>query len=190
MSSTLVCLPGAELELLVLAAGHRVCAAVDLESGALVQAHWPDPIQPLPPMALARARIGEGGQRVDPIRPEAVPLSRPPAPTGQMPRRRAERWLRPLLHPVDDHLFGLPGPTIPYWSLSGDRPSVALVAPATQPILVGNRCRFVWCRLRHELPVLPTARASAPPRPGRLVITLSAPRDGHCYKVVAGLLPG
>ena len=189
MVAALTRIAGAELELLVLAGGHRGCAAVDLATGGLVAAHWPEGVPPFTPFTLVRARLAEEQEELDPIRPEAVALSTAPRPVGSIPGRRAERWLRPLLHPPGEHLLRFAGTAAPYWTLSGDRPSVALVSPASRPIVVGNRCRFRWRNVVHTLPVLPTALPLAPPRPRRLLVSLSAPVAGHCYKVVAGLLP-
>jgi hypothetical protein len=182
-------LAGAELDLLVLAGGPRGCAAVDLATGALVHAHWPHGGRPLAPFAVVRGHLADEREEPDPVRPETLALRGSPRPVGNMARRRAERWLRPLLHPRSEHLLGFAGSATPYWTLSGDRPSVALVSPDSAPILVGDRCRFRWRHVVHTLPVLPTALSSAPPRPRRLLVSLSAPLRGHCYKVVAGLLP-
>ncbi|MDP9070568.1 MAG: hypothetical protein M3N68_04660 [Actinomycetota bacterium] len=189
MVAALTRLAGAELELLVLAGAHRGCAAVDLGTGALVHAHWPEGVPPLTPFTLARGRLADEQEDRDPVRPEAVALSTAPCPVGRIPGRRAERWLRPLLHPPGEHLLGFAGTATPYWALSGDRPSVALVSPASRPIVVGNRCRFRWRNAVHTLPVLATALPFAPAKPRRLLVSLSAPVAGHCYKVVAGLLP-
>ena len=83
-----------------------------------------------------------------------------------MPVRRAERWLRPLLHPRRQPLLGITGPAIPFWDLDGAHPSVAIVEPDRGPIVhegAGSpKCRFAWRGLWHELPltgpVLPGAR--------------------------------
>lgn len=182
-------LAGAELDLLVLAGGPRGCAAVDLTTGALVHAHWPGAARVRAPFAVVRGRVADEQVEVDPIRPETLALAGPPESVGRMPGRRAERWLRPLLHPPSEHLLGFAGSATPYWTLSGDRPSVALVSPDSAPIVVGDRCRFRWRGAVHTLPVLRTALWSAPARPRRILVSLSAPVAGHCYKVVAGLLP-
>ncbi len=182
-------LAGAEFDLLVLAGGPRGCAAVDLATGALVHAHWPDTAAVRRPFSLVRGRLADEQVEVDPIRPETVALAAAPQPVGRMPARRAERWLRPLLHPPSEPLLSFAGSATPYWTLSGDRPSVALVSPDAAPIVVGDRCRFRWRGAVHTLPILPTAALSAPTRPRRLLVSLSAPVAGHCYKVVAGLLP-
>ncbi|MDP9402740.1 MAG: hypothetical protein M3P85_05270 [Actinomycetota bacterium] len=185
-------LVGADVRLLVLAAGRQWCAAIDLGSGALVSAEWRAPAPAaLPRLSIVGARLagdgvdeGEG----DPMRPEAMTLAGPPQPIGRMARRRARRWLRPLLHPAAEHILGFAGPAVPYWTLTGERASVAVVAPPTPPVVAGGECRFEWRNTTHVLPVLPAALAACPPRPRQLLVALSPPRAGHCYKVVAGLL--
>lgn len=122
------------------------------------------------------------------MRPEAVSLAGPPDPVTTMSRRQAERWLRPLLHPRREHLLGFAGPAVPYWTLTGERASVAVVAPPQRPTVAGGECRFLWRNMVHVLPLLPTALATSPARPRRLVVALTPPRSGHCYKVVAALL--
>lgn len=181
-------LPGAEVQLLVVACGRRWCAAVDLDSGALLSVRWAGDPRSLAPLVLARGRVADDQGIADPMRPEDVVLREAPRPTGRMGRRRSERWLRPLLHPEGEHLLGFAGPAIPYWTLTGDRPSVAVVAPSSRPVVLGGTCRFYWRNAVHLLPVMPGALDSSPARPRRFLIALSAPRDGHCYKVVASLL--
>lgn len=182
-------LAGAEAQLLVLAGGQRWCAAIHLGTGALVSARWDHPVaSTLAPLTMARARVADDQGDVDPVRPEELVLDAPPRPVGRVARRRAERWLRPLLHPSGEHLLGFPGPAVPYWALTGTRPSLAVVAPAAPPVVAGGQCRFRWRNLAHTLPVLPQALDARPQRPRRLVVALSAPRAGHCYKVVAALL--
>lgn len=87
-----------------------------------------------------------------------------------------------------DHLLGFAGPAVPCWTLTGERASVAVIAPKTRPVVQGGECRFQWCDIPHVLPVLPAALADCPARPRRLLVALSPPRAGHCYKVVAGIL--
>jgi hypothetical protein len=189
MVAALTRIPNAEVDLLVLAGGHRGCAAVDLSTGGLVHAHWPEVVAPSSPFTLVRARVADDQDELDPTRPEALTLAGPPRPVGRLHQRRAERWLRALLHPAGEHLLGFAGSATPYWTLNGDRPSVALVAPPARPMVLGSWCRFRWRNVVHTLPILPTALPFAPPRPRRLLVSLSAPVEGHCYKVVAGLLP-
>lgn len=182
-------LAGAEVQLLVLGGGRRWCAAIHLGTGALVSARWPLPTdEPLEPLTLARSLVAPDQGGGDPIRPEDVALAGPPEPLGRTTRRRAERWLRPVLHPAREHLLGSPGPAVPYWTLTGTSPSLAVVDPPGGLRLDRGQCRFRWRNVAHVLPVLPGALDTAPNRPRRLVVTLSPPRAGHCYKVVAALL--
>lgn len=181
-------LAGAEIDLLLLAGGQRWCAAMQLDTGALVTARWEEPATGLAPLVIARARVATDQGDVDPIRPEEVTLDAPPRPLGHSSRRRAERLLRGALHPTSEHLLGIAGSATPYWALDGTRPSIAVVGPSPAPVVVGGLCRFRWRNLVHALPVLPQALATRPAHPRRLVVTLSAPRQGYCYKVVAALL--
>ena len=176
------------VQLLVVAGGPRWCAAIDLSSGALRLARWPRAGQPLAPYTLVRAEVAADQSAADPTRPEDVVLAAAPTPAGRVRRRRADRWLRPLLHPEGQDLLGSAGPDVPYWTVTPERPSVAVVALPRPPELIGDRCRFSWQRARYDLPVLPSARQWCPPRPRRVLVTLSGPRDGRCYKVVAALL--
>lgn len=182
-------LAGAEVQLLALGGGRRWCAAIHLGTGALVTARWAPPSDgPLGPLTLARGVLAPDQGGADPVRPEDVTLARPPEPVGRTSRRRAERWLRPVLHPDREHLLGSPGPAVPYWTLTGTAPSLAVVHPPGGIRVARGQARFRWRNVAHALPVLPTALDTAPHRPRRLVVTLSSPRAGHCYKVVAALL--
>ncbi len=181
-------LAGAEVQLLLLAGGQRWCAAMHVSTGALVIARWHEPAPGLAPFVLATAWVSDDQSEVDPVRPEEVTLEGPPQQAGHISRRRAERMLRAVLHPTTEHLLGIPGPATPYWTLDGTRPSIAVVAPSQAPVITGGQCRFRWRNLVHTLPVLPHALTTTPARPRRLVVTLSAPRRGYCYKVVAALL--
>ena len=181
-------LAGDEVELLLLAGGQRWCAAINLGSGALLSARWAEPATGLAPLLVARARVAGDPREIDPLRPEELALAGPPRPIGSAGGRRVEKLLRPVLHPTGEHLLGFPGPAVPYWTLTGSRPSVAVVAPADPPVVLGGQCRFRWRNVDHSLPVLPRALHRRPHRPRRLVVTLSEPRAGHCYKVVAAFL--
>lgn len=174
--------------MLLLASGQRWCAAIHLDTGGLFSARWAEPASGLAPLVVARARVAGDQGDTDPVRPEEVVLEGPPVPVGQASRRRAEKLLRPVLHPAGEHLLGFAGPAVPYWTLDGTRPSVAVVAPSPAPVLVGGRCRFRWRHVPHTLPVLPQALDTRPRHTRRLVVALSAPREGYCYKVVAALL--
>ena len=183
---------GVELSLLVLSVSALGLAAVDLASGAVVRtsAAVLEGLD-LHPYDVVRARLALDAEPLDPTQPEAVALAAPPRPQRRLAPRRADRWLRPLLHPERSHLLGFAGPSIPFWELDGSRPSVAIVeAPAV--VGVGNdgllRCRFLWRTLVHDLPVAVGRGASLPSEAGRVVVALTPPAEGHCYKVVTGLL--
>jgi hypothetical protein len=121
--------------------------------------------------------------------------------------------LRRLVAPGERHLLGFPGSSWPYWEFHGMRPSVALVVPARGPVLFRRRgddtvwARFGWPRSDHWLPVEDRRAVAAlwasrrdrlsgkalagalGYRPHSLVITVSRPRQGHCYKTVSAILP-
>ena len=161
--------PGAELRLLVLASSRRGLIGVDLDSGAFVRAHHPDR-DALAPFEVVAGRIADGEPFVSPHEPEAADLADAPQRVGRLTGRRAERYLRPLLHPSGTHLMGFPTPTVPYWTLEGDRPSVALLQPDAGPAVkqtpAGFLCRFAWRGADHDLPLarLTTKRGLRPNR--------------------------
>jgi len=190
--------------------------AVDLGTGALVRLRitWgegrePD-LVPFDVMDVAWAPDPEGD---DLAQPEAVTVDGVPASLGTVGGRRARRVLRALVVPVEKHLLGFPGSSAPYWEFHGMRPSVAVVVPSRGPLLFLRRqddtvwARFGWPRSDNWLPVedrraiaaLHGARRDRLSgkdlagalgfRPSFVVVALSRPRQGHCYKTVAALLP-
>ena len=186
--------PGTTLRLLVLAAAGDECIGVDVDSGALVRAAHPRSAAPPKLFDIVAAPIAESeDDDLEPALPEAVALDASPRRVGRMTRRRAEKLLRPLMHPPREPLLGIPGPAVPFWELTGSRPTMAVVEPDSPPSLVDAgpaqaerwRCRFQWRGAGQELPLL-----SAPLSPARrLLVALTPPVQGRCYKVVAGLLP-
>lgn len=206
--------PGAVLHVCVLAAGGPELVGVDIASGAFVRC--PDVSGPWRPLDVVRVPLGDGEPLWSPHAPETVEVGTgTPSVVGRLPARRAERLLRPLLDPPGDHLLGFAGPAVPFWTLAGDRPSLALVTPEAGPAVRtagpgqrGYRCVFRWRGRDHDLPLgdrrlarqLDNAgrwRAAGSAlasllgfRPGRVVVGLSPPHAGHCYKVAFGLLPG
>lgn len=208
-----VAVVGAELAMAVLAEEPDGCVAVDLESGAFVRAiHPPLPRDASPaPLDVVTAEIASPLDPPDAARPEAVQLAAAPTRTGRLTPRRAERYLQVLQHPAHGPLLGFSGVAVPYWTLSGDRPSVTLVEPAMGPQIrwgpAGYECRFAWQGTVHELP-LGDRRLAAwlwrhgvdrcagreltrhlGFRPQRLLVVLTPPADGYCYKQVSALLP-
>jgi len=153
----------------------------------------------------------EIANQVDTTPPEAADLADAPQRVGRLTGRRAERYLRPLLHPSGNHLLGFPTPTVPYWTLEGDRPSVALLQPDAGPAVkrtpAGFLCRFAWRGADHDLPLDDAVAAQRLERSGAtrftsgdlcrwlgfrphlMLVAFSPPHHGNCYKVVAALLP-
>ncbi|CAA9271005.1 MAG: hypothetical protein AVDCRST_MAG76-3372 [uncultured Acidimicrobiales bacterium] len=182
---------GVELTLMVLSVSALGLAAVDLASGAVVRtgSEILDSIT-LCPYDVVSARLAAGAEPLDPTQPEAVALADAPVPLRRLTPRRAERWLRPLHHPEWTHLLGFAGPSIPFWQLDGTRPSVAVV-PARATVRLDDgllRCRFLWRTLVHDLPVAFRRGTPLPNEAGRVVVALTPPFEGHCHKVVTGLL--
>jgi hypothetical protein len=199
--------------MVVLAQVPSGCAAVDVSSGSLVRAEYAgQPPRPLRPLELVKAVLGEDLFGPDPTQPEAVVLAGPPEPVGQVRPRQLKKLLAPLLLPEGAEPFGFPGSAARYWMVPGDRPSLALLRPEAPPTLVLRRdghpaCRFGWRRAQLELPLLDLTAGQALTDsglaglsgkllaqwlgfdPAYLVLALTPPRAGHCYKAVAGLLP-
>lgn len=150
---------------------------------------------------------------VDPARPEAVVAARAPERLGAAPRRRRVRRILDDLVVREGELLGFPGPACSYWALDGSSGSVALVEGGREVLLVRGRDRGEWrARFRvgsgvHDLPIVdrPVLQLLTGARRGQLsgtavaktigylpaylVVALSAPRHGYCYKVVTALLP-
>ena len=197
--------PGVTLELLVVAADGDHCAGVDLASGALVRAWSPEPVaEPLDPYDVVTVTLEVNADAVpDPSEPEALVLAGPPQRSRRMSGRRAEKLLKPLLHPKGRPLLGTPAPAVPFWERSPDHPSIALVEPEGTVSLWRDGsylgCRFGWQGHERELPCLDRRIARTMDRAGisrmaagkgdRLVISLTPPIDGRCHKVVEAILP-
>ncbi len=183
---------GVELTLMVLSVSNLGLAALDLASGAVVRTGTDrlDRVA-LRPYDVVSTRLAARAEPIDPTQPEAVSLADTPRPLRRLTPRRAERWLRPILHPEWAHLLGFAGPSIPFWELDGTRPSVAVV-PARAAMGIDDdgllRCRFLWRTLVHDLPVVAGRGAVVPNEAARVVVALTPPAEGHCYKVVTGLL--
>jgi len=201
---------------MVLSCSTDDTTAVDLSSGAVVRLRvdWGTEDEPgYAPFDLVDARLAADPQRDDLAQPEAVNVTGIPERVGTLGGRRARKLLKRLVAPPEQHLLGFAGAAAPYWEFHGMRPSVALVVPTRGPLLFRRRsddsvwARFGWPRSDNWLPVedrravasLWAARrdrlmgkdlASALGfRPHFVVVALSRPRSGHCYKTVSALLP-
>ena len=207
--------PGATVTLLILASGRHGGIGVDLDSGALVRARYRRPLTaPVRPFDVSTSIVSDGQDEPDPTRPEALVLEGPLERAGRMSGRSARRILRQLVQPPGKHLLGVPGPAVPFWTMTAaTRPSVVLVQPEKGPtvaLVPGDatpHCRFRWGGHDLDLPLqdrrLETwmtragqirlvgpglAQAIGGP-PAYLVVALTPPCGGHCYKVIAGSLP-
>jgi len=201
---------------MVLACSAEDTTAVDLNSGAVVRLRidWGEQRQPdLAPFDVVDVVWADDPERDDLAQPEAVTINDVPSVLGALRGRRARHVLRAVAIPPQQHLLGFPGSSAPYWEFRGMRPSVAVVVPSRGPVVFRRRdddtvwARFGWPRSDNWLP-LEDGRAIAALerarrdrlsgrdldtalgfRPHFLVVVLSRPRDGHCYKIVAALLP-
>ncbi|MGH9122538.1 MAG: hypothetical protein ACRDYC_11460 [Acidimicrobiales bacterium] len=197
--------PRVTLELLVLGVGGNYFAGVDRQSGALVRAWSEEPADhELAPFDLVSVTVADDQDALpDPAEPEALVLRGAPERSGRLSPRRAEKLLRPLLHPPGQPLLGTHAPAVPFWERSPDHPSITLVEPEGSIVMrreVGFlSCSFRWQGAERELPCLDSrlaadmdsrgrTRATAP-RGARLLISLTPPIDGHCHKVVETVLP-
>lgn len=198
-------IPGTTLELLVLAVDTDHCEGIDLVSGALVRAWSPVPIDDeLRPYDVVGGTLDDVIDLLpDPSQPEAVALSDAPERVGRITGKRAERYLRALVHPPDQPLLALHGPAIPFWQRTADYPSIAVVEPEG-PAVIRLRDGVLSCLLRWrgvpvELPCVDRRLARLLAAAGRsrvdsgkgerLLVALAPPIEGHCHKVVAALLP-
>lgn len=197
------------LRLLLLASTPAGAVGVDLASGSLARVHWTGRA---PVFAIYDVIEADVHRRDDLPFPQDMVVATDPVRVGTMRGRRAERLLRPLVHPPNQPLLGAPTASVTYWTIRPEAPSVTIVAPAAGPVVErdpahGLRCRFRWRRLDHDLPLEdpqlqdrlahPTATRLAGGtlaralgwKPDRLVVTLDPPVDGRCDKVVTGILP-
>lgn len=214
---------GTVLRCLVLVPGPD-WVAVDLESGALLRAPADPPPSPEDvdggagedPVEDRRSKAGNGAapwpersldaveltlgadlEPVDPARPEAIVLARPPARVGEMRKRATRQLLQQLVTKASDRpLLGTLGPSISYGDLDGTRPSVVIVAPEARPRFgvgpSGPWCQFALGGRRHTMPCAEHASpdATATGHGARLlVVALGAPQRGQVPKVVLGTLP-
>lgn len=207
---------GAKLRLLVLACSPDGTTAVDLASRSLLRMRitWPDGHAPdLSPFDVVEATVADDPECDDLAQPEAVTVAAPPRGVGPLRGRRVRKMLARLAATHDGPLLGFHGPSAPYWDFRGLRPSVALIHPTRGPQLMRRRVdgstwvRFGWERDDVWLPVederaIRALDASRRDRlagkpltaafgfsPHYLLVAVSSPRTGHCYKVCAAVLP-
>lgn len=197
------------LRLLVLSSTPSEVFGVELRTGSLRRLAWRQGSPRFAPFDVIEA----DGLAVDDVPfPTDTMAAADAVLLGTMRGRRAARLLKPLVHPATQPLLGAPTPTVTYWTLRSDSPSVALVAPAAGPVVERDasshlRCRFRFSRLDHDLPLADpaldeklshrtatrlaggTLARALGWKPERLLVRLDPPVEGRCQKVVAGLLP-
>lgn len=200
---------------LVLACRPDDTVAVDLGTGAVTRLRvpWSEGREPdLAPFEVVDATLSDDPERDDLAQPEAVSVAFEPRRVGTLSGRRARRIMRQVVAPVERHLLGFPGTSAPYWEFRGMHPSVAIVVPSRGPLLFRRRDQSVWIRFgwprsdnwlavedRRAVAALWTARrdrlsgkdlaGALGYRPYFLVVALSRPVAGHCYKTVVAILP-
>lgn len=196
---------------MVLAPDAQGVVGVDLDTGAFVRASHPRGAETPAPFDVVTGEVAGAIEPPDAARPEAIELAGPPTVVGRVPLKRAERLLAPLHHPPRLPLLGLAADAVPYWTLTGLSPSLALIDVRSEPRSrwgqYGPECHFTWQGAQHQLP-LTDMRVVAPMeqyrmsrltrgeaqrllgfRPRRLLVMLTAPVEGYCHKVIAALLP-
>ncbi len=207
---------GSTLHLLVLSSTTEDTTVVDLATRTVmrVRVPWPEGHEPdISTFDVVEVTLADDPERDDLARPEATTVADLPRHVGTLRGRHLRKLLRRLVAAPDGPLLGFPGPSAPYWEFRGFRPSVALIEPTRRPQLIRRQAdgstwvRFGWDRDDVWLPVEDrnAARALDAARrdrlsgksltnalgfePQYLLVTVSPPRDGHCYKVCAAVLP-
>ena len=207
---------GSTLHLLVLSSTLEDTTVVDLATRTVmrVRVPWPEGHEPdISTFDVVEVTLADDPERDDLARPEATTVADLPRHVGTLRGRHLRKLLRRLVASPDGPLLGFPGPSAPYWEFRGFRPSVALIEPTRRPQLIRRQAdgttwvRFGWDRDDVWLPVEDrnAARALDAARrerlsgkslstalgfePQYLLVTVSPPRDGHCYKVCAAVLP-
>ncbi len=201
---------------MVLASSPDDIVGVDMRSGAMARLRvtpFAEQRSELKAFDLIEANLSADPERDDLAHPEAVSVTGFPEVVGSAPKRQARRRLRALVAPNERHLLGFAGSAAPYWEFRGMRPSLALVAPALGPLLFRRQtddtvwARFGWSRSDNWLPVEDDRSisclwaagrekltgkdlaAAIGFRPRYLLVALTPPRVGHCYKTIVALLP-
>jgi hypothetical protein len=207
---------GSTLHLLVLSSTLEDTTVVDLATRTVmrVRVPWPEGHEPdISTFDVVEVTLADDPERDDLAQPEATTVADLPRHVGTLRGRHLRKLLRRLVASPDGPLLGFPGPSAPYWEFRGFRPSVALIEPTRRPQLIRRQAdsstwvRFGWDRDdvwlpvedRHAARVLDAARRERLSgkslstalgfEPHYLLVTVSPPRDGHCYKVCAAVLP-
>jgi hypothetical protein len=207
---------GSTLHLLVLSSTIEDTTVVDLATRTVmrVRVPWPQGHEPdITAFDVVEVTLADDPERDDLAQPEATTAAELPRHVGTLRGRPLRKLLRRMVASPEGPLLGFPGPSAPYWEFRGFRPSVALIEPTRSPQLIRRLAdgstwvRFGWDRDdvwlpvedRHAARALDAARrerlsgkslaAALGFIPQYLLVTVSPPRDGHCYKVCAAILP-
>jgi hypothetical protein len=212
ISETRVDTPGTLLHVLMLAPSRQVSIGVDLASRSFVRLFHPHPtdVRTAPRFGdVAVGRVGLAAEDAHMDSPEVVQMSTPLQAVGKMKPRQIERLLEPLQQQPGTPLFGCEGPAIPMWALPTTS-SITLIEPqhdiSLQTGSSGVTASFRWRGYTYRLPVedrrvlarldwLPPQPVQGRPLaeligffPSRLLIGLTAPQHGYCYKAVSALM--
>ncbi|MCL4312542.1 MAG: hypothetical protein M1131_00130 [Actinobacteria bacterium] len=157
---------------------------------------------------------GEELQEVDdPSEPDSIAVEALELRRVHLRRRRLRRFLDALIPNPEQPLLGFHGPATSYGDRDGTQPSLTLIntngeiavvrRSAYEPLIA----RFPWGPRLHELVIEdPLSQGVIPEdrygrlsgralekalgfKPSYLVISLTKPRKGHCYKVISAILP-
>lgn len=208
--------PGSSNPMVVLASTNEDTIVIDLATGALLRLRIPWPEGMLTPFRAFDVLEVPGDVDTAPedlAQPEAVTLLAPPRQVGTLRSRRVRSMLQQLQVPQSGPLLGFRGLAAPYWEFAAESPSAALVVPSRGPQLIRRSAdgapwiRFGWERDDVWLPLddpsssraLHAARRDVLAgkdlatalgfRPQYLLVALSRPIDGHCYKLCRAVLP-
>jgi hypothetical protein len=207
---------GSTLHLLVLSSTLEDTTVVDLATRTVmrVRVPWPEGYEPdISTFDVVEVTLADDPERDDLAQPEATTVADLPRHVGTLRGRHVRKLLRRMVATPDGPLLGFPGASAPYWEFRGFRPSVAIIEPTRSPQLIRRSAdgstwvRFGWDREdvwlpvedRHAARALDAARrerlsgkslsSALGFEPQYLLVTVSPPRDGHCYKVCAAILP-
>jgi hypothetical protein len=207
---------GSTLHLLVLSSTLEDTTVVDLATRTVlrVRVPWPEGYEPdISTFDVVEVTLADDPERDDLAQPEATTVADLPRHVGTLRGRHVRKLLRRMVATPDGPLLGFLGASAPYWEFRGFRPSVALIEPTRSPQLIRRSAdgstwvRFGWDREdvwlpvedRHAARALDAARrerlsgkslsSALGFEPQYLLVTVSPPRDGHCYKVCAAVLP-
>lgn len=208
--------PGSVNPMVVLASTNEDTVAIDLASGALLRLRipwWEGMETPFRAFDVLDVPGDLLAQPEDLAQPEALALPAPPRQVGTLRSRRVRAAMQALQVPQSGPLLGFRGLAAPYWEFAAEAPSAALVVPSRGPQLIRRSAdgapwiRFGWERDDVWLPLddpssgraLQAARRDVLAgkelatalgfRPHYLLVALSRPIDGHCYKVCRAVLP-